>query len=167
MTKLLSIDGDQFEMPSAEEKGFIEGHVCTAVEAKNLYQTWCEGVGNNMRASVKKAKEEGKSADDIRALVSEYASKYTFATPGVGRTIRDPVERECDKIAKEFIRAKLAETGRKMNVTPDGMTDDEWAAKLEANIEKVATHPDTIKLAKRRVAERQKAGQSALEGVDL
>lgn len=167
MTKLLSIDGDQFEMPSAEDKGFIEGHVCTAVEAKNLYQTWCEGVGNNMRASVKKMKEEGKQLADIIQAVAEYAGKYTFATPGVGRTVRDPVEREAYKIAKDRIVQHLAETGRKINVTPNDMTDDEWAAKIEANMDKVASHPDTLKIAKKRVAERQTAGKAALEGVDL
>lgn len=165
--KQLQIDGSSFEMPDAARLGFVEGHPCTAVEAKNLYQTWCEGVGNNTRSVVKKMKEEGKSESEITAFVTDYAANYTFATPGVGRTVKDPVERECNSIARKTVIAKLAETGRTLKSVPEGMSEEDWNAKVQSNIDRVAEHPETIKVAKKRVAERQKAGAAALEVVDL
>jgi len=156
--KLLSIDRDQYEMPDAVSLGLIEGHVCSATEAAGLYQAWCQGLGNNLRPTLKRMKDQGKSPEERAAAVADYAAKYTFASPRSGR---DPVKIEALALAKATIVAKLAETGRKIGVPPDGYSADEWAAKVKANIETVAAHADTIKLARKHVADKQRHSTAA------
>lgn len=158
----VTIDGEAFEIPGAEEKGFVEGHACTAAEARTLAQTYKENVGNNLRKLVKAGKEAGKSAADMLSEVVEYATNYTFAVPsaGGGRTVRDPVEREIHSIVRESLKAQLTAEGkgRKLKDIPD--------EKIDAIIEKNLTNPDIVKEAKRRVAARTKAAGMALEGTE-
>lgn len=169
MPKTLTINGDQYETPDAETLGIVAGMTLDAAAAKHLFQTRCENVRNNLASLVKKMKEDGKPHEEIQAKVSDYATNYTFSMPGQGggTRITDPVEKEQYAIARAYIKEHLAAKGRKTSDVPDGMTEEEWQTKLDDNIEKVATHPDTVKLAKKRVAERQKTAQSALEAVDL
>src|SRR5690606_27863361 len=94
---------------------YEEGHVLTAIEARVLNQTRSENVGNNVRQKIKDMQEEGKSEDEIRAFVAEVDAEYTFAAARDGSArVVDPYEREARKIARELLKAHLAETGRKL-----------------------------------------------------
>lgn len=156
--KTVTIAGLEFTLPSP----YAEGHPLSAVEAKVLNQTWHENVRNNTAKYVKEAVEKGVAQDEIAANVAKYAGEYTFSTPGTGgtRRVMDPVEREARAIARENLKAVLAQQGRKIkDVDPE---------KLEAAIEQVlARNPDIQKLAAKRVKERQKVAEVDIGDLDL
>lgn len=160
--KIKLIDGESFNV----SQPYAEGHVCTAAEGKALNQTRSENIGNNLREIVKaaKAKRDDPAAPDatdfngLAELVAKYDAEYNFSMGGGGSGTRklDPIEREAKKIADETIRAHLAKTGRKIGTTPEGDTDESWAEKIDAQREKLMVSDAVVKLAKKRVAERQK-----------
>lgn len=161
------IDGEKFSITQP----YAEGHVVTAAEAKALNQTRSENIGNNLREAVKAAKAKRDAAENpddtdfigLPSLVAKYDAEYTFAMGGSGVSTRklDPIEREAKKIADETIKAHLAKTGRKISVTPEGETDESWAEKIDAQRDKLMTADNVVKLAKKRVAERQKVTDDA------
>lgn len=139
--KKISISGETFEV----NEPYSEGHTITAIEAKVLNQTRAENIGNNFRADVKKARENGQDLTELRAKLAEYDDQYTFSMGGSIRQPVDPVEREARKIARDAIKAQLASEGRKIkDVDPE---------RLEAAIDQVAVQDDVLKLAKKRVAD--------------
>lgn len=167
------IEGESFTISQPYE----EGHVLTVAEARALNQLRSENIGNNLRKLVKEAKEKGDTAD-LAARVADYDSKYTFAMPGAASVrIIDPVEREARALAKEHIKVQLAKANRKLSDIPADITAQfpedgpaakaAWEEKLEAAIVKAAGHPDIIKAAKARVAQRQKSTDAVLEGLEL
>lgn len=161
------IDGEKFSITQP----YAEGHVITAAEAKALNQTRSENIGNNLREAVKAAKLKRDAATDadptdfngLADMVAKYDAEYTFAMGGSGVSTRklDPIEREAKKIADETIKAHLAKTGRKISVTPEGETDESWSEKIDAQRDKLMTADNVVKLAKKRVAERQKVTDDA------
>lgn len=162
-TRSIMIQGEKFEV----SQPYAAGHVLTEVEAKVLNQTRSENIRNNLAKLVKDAKGEADALNpdqhaELQAKIAEYDAEYTFSTPGTGGTAArrlDPVEREARTIAREAIKAKLAAEGRKLkDVDPE---------KLEAAIEHVASQENTLKIAKKRVAERQKAQSELLDGLEL
>lgn len=158
--KQIVIAGESFDVPDAEALGYTEGHVCTAAEARSLFQTRCENIGNNMRKTVQAAIESGK-LDEARNTVAQYANEYTFAMPGAGGGGRkmDPVEREARNLARASLKDHLAKQGRKLKDVPED--------KLEAAIDKVIEQNDLMAKAKKIVAARQKAGAETLDDIDL
>lgn len=168
MTKTITVDGDKFELPSAEEVGIVAGYILDDISARHLYQARCEHIRNNITGTVKNMKKQGISAGQITAWVTDYARKYQFSVPGGKPTDASrPKELEDEQytIANEQIVRYLADQGRTIDAVPDGMSQDAWNEKLRENIERVARHPDTLKLAKRRLADRRKT--AVLEGVSL
>jgi hypothetical protein len=156
-TKLIA--GESFTI----SQPYLEGHVLTAAEAKTLNQVRSENIGNNMRTQVKEAleaKEAGDSSkyDALAAAVAQYDAEYTFAMGGSGVSTRrlDPVEREARAIATDLIRADLAAKGRKITQVPEGLTKDEWEAKLDTTRETLMAREDVLKAAKKRVADKEK-----------
>lgn len=151
MAKL--INGVAFDI----SQPYVEGHTINAAEAKVLNQTRAENIGNNLRARLKEMVEAGESEDALRALVAERDAEYVFTLSNAGESRRaDPVERAAMKIAKEQLKLHLAETGRKLNVAPEGYTEDEWAEKIDAELERVSQHPDVVAAAKKEVEARTK-----------
>jgi hypothetical protein len=153
------IDGESFQI----SQPYTAGHTLTEIEARVLNQVRSENIGNNLRSAIKDAKDKrdkGDSADfdKLADLVAQYDAEYTFATPGAGGSTRklDPVEREALALAKDYVKADLAKKGRKVSQVPEGLTEDEWKAKLENAYETVAGREEIIKLAKQRVAQKQK-----------
>lgn len=157
-TKTKMIEGESFELTWPYEAG----HVCTEAEAKALNQVRSENIGNNVRAKVKEhlAKGELQAAKD---LVSQKDAEYQFtlASTGGGASRKlDPIEREARAIAREAIKAHLAQTGRKLTTAPEGYTEDEWKARVEEEIDAIAGKEEVLKLAKKRVSEKQKVSES-------
>jgi hypothetical protein len=146
--KTISISGEAFTVSAP----YAAGHVLTEAEAKVLNQTRAENIGNNFRSAVKKALEEGK-LDDVRAQIADYDNRYEFSMT-VTRQPIDPIEAEAIKIAKEVVKARIAE---KTGLTVKKYLEIEGnEAKYDAAVEKVASQDDTLKLAKKRVAEKKK-----------
>lgn len=160
MPRTTTINGKQFQVMSAEEAGIVAGMVLDAAAAKHLFQVRSENVGNNLRKRLKDAEAEGKSDADLQSIVTEYDQKYSFSMPSEGGSTRrmDPLERECRALAVQKIRQQLEAKGRKYSDVKK-----EKPEALEAKIAEVAEMPEIVKLAKRRLAEAQKAGADALE----
>lgn len=159
-TKTVTIHGEKFEFSTP----YVAGHALTEAEAKHLNQTRLENVRNNVAKAVKEAIDSGdpEKLAQARATVAEYDGKYVFTLTGAGapRQVLDPVEKEARRLAIEYVKAKLAEKGRTIKQVPEGMTEDEWKAKLEANYEAVATNDQIIARAKKIVAEKKKAADA-------
>ena len=154
----------QFEISAP----YSEGHTLTAIEAKVLNQVRAENIGNNVRAKVKELIAAGNTAE-AESLVAEKDASYVFteAAAGGGSRTLDPVEREARKLARDTIRAALAEQGKKMNKAPEGTSDEEWKEKIAAAIETVAARDDIIAAAKKAVSQRDKAVSSAAADLGL
>jgi len=146
--KTISISGEAFTVSAP----YAEGHTLTAAEAKVLNQTRAENIGNNFRTAVKKALEEGK-IEEVRAAIADYDARYEFSMTTARQPI-DPIEAEAIKIAKEVVKARIAEkTGLSVKKYLEVEGNE---AKYDAAVEKVAGQDDTLKLAKKRVAEKKK-----------
>lgn len=166
-TKTKTIEGKNFEI----SQPYVEGHVVTAIEARVLNQTRSENIGNNVRKALKEAIEAGKSDSELIDLVAAVDAEYAFTAAGTRAAAKlDPIEREARKIAREQVRNHLAQDGRKLTVAPDGVTQEEWDEKIEAEIDRVAAMEVIIEAAKKEVQARQKRAEKlagALEGSSL
>lgn len=166
-TKTKTIEGRNFEI----SQPYAEGHSITAIEARVLNQTRSENIGNNVRAKLKTAIEEGKSDDELAALVAEVDASYEFTAAGTRAAAKlDPYEREARKMARELLKAHLSESGRKLTVAPEGMSEDEWNEKIEAEIDRIATLDSVLEAAKKEVNARTKRAEKlagALDGTSL
>jgi hypothetical protein len=156
------INGVAFEI----SQPYVEGHALTAAEAKALNQVRSENIGNNVREKVKELIDSGNETE-ARSLVAEKDASYIFTLASVSTATKlDPVEREARAIAKEIVKSKLAETGRKITVVPDGETKESWAEKIEANIDRIATNEGVLKEAKKAVDAKKKRLEN-LSGVEF
>lgn len=165
--KTKTIEGRNFEISQPYE----EGHVLTAIEARVLNQTRSENIGNNVRAKLKEAIEQGADDSALAALVAEVDAAYAFTAAGTRAAAKlDPYEREARKIARELLKNHLAESGRKLTVAPEGVTDEEWAEKVESEVDRIATMDSVLEAAKKEVDAKKKRADklaSALEGSAL
>lgn len=153
MPKMITIAGEQFEV----RQPYAAGQPMDEAIAKSCNQTHAENVRNNTAKAVKKLLDEGKKTEAVK-LVTDYDADYSFSTPGT-RVVRDPVEKEARALAKTAILADQAKKGKKAK--------DIDPAKLEAAIDQVSQNPEIQRLAKTRVAQKQKLGAALLEGVSL
>lgn len=162
-TKTKTINGLNFEI----SQPYAEGHTINEAEARVLNQTRSENIGNNVRAKLKEMAEAGNSPEEMAALVAERDAEYVFTLGNVGEGRRlDPYEKEAEKIARELLRSHLASTGRKLTVAPDGVAEDEWKAKVQAEVDRIATSPDVIATATKRVDSRKKEADKLLAAVE-
>lgn len=169
-TKTFSIKGLDF----AFAQPYAEGHVCTGPEAAGLNQLRKENISNNFRKHIEAflagdENAEYKTEDELRAAFAEYEGNYTFTFRAISEArTRDPIERKALSLAKARIKEHLASQGRKLTDVPEGMTKDEWEDKLASEIERVAALEPIVKLAKKLVAEEQKASSISLDNdIDL
>jgi uncharacterized protein involved in tolerance to divalent cations len=161
-TKQKTINGLVFEI----SQPYAEGHTITDVEARVLNQVRAENIGNNVRAKLKEMSEAGEGEDALKALVAEKDAEYVFTAGNVGEGAKlDPYEKEAQKIARELLREHLASTGRKLTVTPDGLSDDEWKAKIQENVDRIMVMDDVVKAARKRVDDRRKTADKLLESI--
>lgn len=161
-TKPKVINGLSF----AISQPYAAGHVLTDLEAKVLNQTRSENVGNNVRAKIKEMQDAEKSTAEITEYVTAVDANYIFrsVSEGSGRSV-DPYEREATKIARELLKDNLATTGRKLTVTPDGLTDDEWKDKVAAEVDRIASTGAVLQAAKKNVDDKRKQASKLLEAV--
>lgn len=162
-----TINGLQFEI----SEPYSEGHTVSAIEARVLNQTRSENIGNNARAKIKEMQEAGNSEAEIADYVAGIDQNYVFTAAGVSASRRlDPVEREANKLARELLRAHLAQSGRKLTVAPEGLTDEEWDDKVSSEVERIAGLDEVLAAAKKNVAAKSKQSEqlaAALQGANV
>lgn len=160
--KTKTIDGDAYEI----SQPYVEGHVLTAIEARVLNQTRSENVGNNVRTKLKELKEGGADLAALTAHVQEIDAGYEFTAAGARAAARlDPYEREARKQARELLKNHLAETGRKLTVAPEGVSQEDWDEKIEAETDRIAAMPEIVKAAKQEVDAKQKRADKMKEAL--
>lgn len=161
-TKTKTIEGKNFEISQPYEAG----HTITDIEARVLNQTRSENIGNNIRAKLKEAIAAGATDDALAQLVAELDATYVFTAAGTRAAAKlDPYEKEARSMAMKMIKSKLAETGRKFDVAPDGYTPEEWKEYLETKVDEVATNPVVIEGAKKTVDAKRKAADKLQEAL--
>lgn len=125
---------------------YAEGHVVNAAEAKTLNQTRCENISNAMRKRVDELKEGDTISEEnlvkARDLVAEYDAGYVFSLASAGGSSRskDPLQKECESLARAAITAQLKAAGRKVS--------DVDKEALANKIAEVAEMPEIVKRAK-------------------
>lgn len=146
-----SIQGELFWLTTP----YKEGHVCNEREAGVLNQVRLENIGNNWRRSVTEAiklRDEqgdgGAKLNEVAQLIAQADVEYEFGKV-TARSTSDPYEREARAIARDAIKAQLAEDGRKI--------EDVDEDKLEEVIANTAMQEDVMDLAKVRVDSRRKS----------
>lgn len=153
------IDGDTYSISQPYEAG----HTITEIEARVLNQTRAENIGNNVRAKLKEIKEQGetegwgakKLENALVKAVAELDAEYAFTAAATRSAAKlDPVEKEARKQARELVKSHLAETGRKLTVAPEGVTEEEWAEKIEQQVDLIAAMPEVMEAAREAVAAR-------------
>lgn len=153
------IDGDTYTISQPYEAG----HTITEIEARVLNQTRAENIGNNVRSKLKDIKAqaeteswgEKKLSNALTKAVEELDAAYEFTAAATRSAAKlDPVEKEARKQARELLKAHLAETGRKLTIAPDGVSDEEWAEKIETEVDRLAAEPAIMEAAREAVAAR-------------
>lgn len=151
-----SIAGEIFELTAP----YQAGHTINEREANVLNQVRMENIGNNWRASVKEALEARTNGDpskfeQVKMDIAQADAEYEFGKVSI-RQPADPYEREARAIAREAIKAQLAEDGRSIKDV-----DEE---RLEAAIAATAMQDDVQALAHERVDLRKKSKGVSIVG---
>ena len=154
-TKSKVIAGHEFKITQP----YTAGHTLTEIEAKVLNQVRSENIGNNVRKAVVELLEAQDTAG-AEALVAERDAEYEFSTPSAGGRKLDPVEREARKVARDAIRAKLSDDGRKLS----DIDKEKLEEAIDNAIEKNSWIMDE---AKKRVNARKKFAEKAVDGLSL
>jgi hypothetical protein len=160
-----TIAGHQFEIPEAVLAKYAVGYtLSTEGEVNLIRQTITENLRNNFASKVK-AVNGGELTDeqhaDLQRQFGEYAEKYEpgTRTAGAPRVVRDPVEREMLKLAKDAIsRAYMAKYNEKID-------KDLLADKAEELLQ--AKHDEYAKRARAIIKQREQAGADDLASVGL
>lgn len=112
---------------------FVEGHVCSANEAKALQQTFTENVRNNMAKLVAKAKADAgpdglspEATAELHGKITDYAISYQFAARQRAEPV-DPIEREARKLARQAYVDALKGKG----IDPKTIDADALAEKVD------------------------------------
>jgi len=160
MPKTITISGQNFEISTP----YAEGQTLTAIEAKVLNQTRAENIGNNFRKQVTEAVGKG-DLSQVTAAIAEYDGAYTFSAGGIARTPIDPIEAEAFRIAKTVVKGKIQE---KFQLSVKAYCEIAGnQEKYDAAVDKTAHQEDTLKLAKKAVADKKKAMEVASEDLGL
>lgn len=161
-TKAITIQGHTFDATQP----YAAGHAITEAEAKALNQVRAENLRNNFATKIKSAQGDAEALTEeqlatLRAEFAEYdaAYEFTLASVGGGKRETDPVQAEAKRIAKSIVTAKLKEKGKAVK--------DVDADVLANAIAKVAESEGVQKLAKKNVAERNKAAEMDLDAMGL
>lgn len=159
MSKAKIIQGHSFTI----SQPFAAGHVLDDAQARALNQVRSENIGNNVREKVKELLAAGNVAE-AEALVATRDAEYVFTLAEVSASRKlDPVESEARRLAKEIIKNSLAGKGRKVSQVPEGMTKEDWEAKLESEYERISLLDAVVKEARKNVAAKAKKAEALLE----
>lgn len=157
MSKTISILGVDVEISTP----YAAGHVLTEAEAKSLNQTRCENIGNNFRKAIKAAQEGAEGAkplDQVLAELAEYDATYAFTmgSTGTSRSSMTPLEREANRVAKQWLVGKL----KAQNSSMKAYTDEKGEEFVKGKIAEIAATDAIQAVAKKNLANAQKGAES-------
>lgn len=160
----ITIQGHSFEVPA--DPAIIAGTPLDENMAHTLQQTRLENIRNNMASRIKKMLNGSDTLTEeqvaqVQSQVNEYASTYKFGVRGASgpRVVRDPIEREMFRMAKEDLSAAFfAKHGERLK----GDALNENAQKLLE-----LRREDYAKRARRAIADREKVGAEVLEAAGI
>ncbi len=164
MPKTISIYDFELEVPEP----YTEGHHLTAIEAKQLNQSFAENIANNQRSIFKKVRDGGEGApseSDARQQFADYASKYQFteaSAGGGGRTL-SPLEKMTKKIATQVVINLLA---RPSEEYPKGRKRaDIEKEQFDTEVARIAETDRVKKTAAKQLKEMEALASSEMENV--
>jgi hypothetical protein len=143
------------DIPFQLAEPFAEGHACSAGEAGFLNDAFLSAVRSNFGKRLKPRLEglrkvRGEKATfnatevlELRREFEQYAQGYTLGSAVRRTAFSSPLERAAHRIAQDLVRERLRERGLK----PDDLADGQFAA----HVAKVASRPEVLEEAKRRV----------------
>lgn len=149
--KTLTIADITFQAPEP----FAEGHACTQSEASFLNDAFLSAVrsnfGKKLRGRIEalrkvRGKDAMPNATEVIAIREEfttYVQSYSLGTSARRSSFATPIERAAHRIAQDLVRERLRERGLKADDLPEGQ--------FAAHVAKVASRPEVIEEAKRRV----------------
>jgi len=162
MSKTISILGVEVEISTP----YAEGHTITAAEAKALNQTRAENIGNNFRKRIKDSKEGVEGAEPMEKILADlaaYDASYVFtlaaatlAAAGGSRSTMTPLEKESNRVAKQWLVAKLKEAGSSLKK----YTEEHGADYVKAKVAEVAATDAIQAQAKKNLAAAQKTADA-------
>jgi uncharacterized protein YnzC (UPF0291/DUF896 family) len=161
---ILDLDGFEVTLP------YAVGHAINEAEARVLNQTRRENLGNNFRAKVRAHLDSVKAGDkpeftedELRAQFAELDANYVFTVANVAAAAKlTPEEREARKLAREYLKGELEKAGRKIGDAPEGMSDEDWKAVIEEEVDRIAQDEAIVKIAKDTIKQRNKIGSVQL-----
>lgn len=156
-TKTIKVQGVQVNV----NQPYVAGHPITEAEAKSLNQTRAENIANNRRKVVTDLLAvEGATVESVQeaaqAAISEYDAVYEFtlASVGGGSSRLDPLEKECKKLAREWVSAQLKTQGIAQKDYLEANGEDA----IKIKIAEIAEHEQIVKLAKKNLKDREALG---------
>lgn len=157
--KAVAVGTKDVKMEFTVPQPYDEGHTLTAVEAKQLNQTFAENICNNMRAKVQatiEGKEGALSDSALRDAFAEYANNYVFteASIGSGRSTMTPLEKESRKVAQKVVLLLLDRDGKKRK---DVSKED-----FEAEVARLADTDDVQKIAAKNLKDAERLASAVL-----
>ena len=157
-TKTINISGNAVTVSAP----YTAGYTINEAEARALNQTRAENIGNNFRKAIKEATTD-EALQKVLAELTAYDQKYNFSMT-VARTPADPIEAEAERVAKEYVLAKVKTEKGFKSLKAYFAADPENEARYNAAVETVSLLDDVLKLAKQRVANKAKTSgiQSSL-----
>lgn len=158
---ILEIEGFSAGQP------YAEGHTINAAEAKVLNQVRKENLANNFRSAVQDFKDgkpdAAKSEQELLAAFATLDAEYAFTLTNAGGSRKlEPWEREARSLVRPELKAAIAadpEFEAQFKAMSEQDQKDWFDAKLDEIIE---ANADVQKLAKKTVADRQKAAGKTL-----
>lgn len=157
----IQIQGITFEVSAP----YAEGHICTAIEAGNLNQSYTEALRNNFSKTVKAAFNgqpavSPEVAAELQAKFAAYVESYSFKGKRISKAPLDPVEYEAAKLARAAITEALKKKGANVK--------DLAAGKMEGFITQLLdSKPEYRAEAQRRIDAQRSVGADALAGLGL
>lgn len=128
------------------EAPYVEGHVLSAIEAGALNTHRALLIGHALRDEIKELRGAGTSEEALINRVAEFDADFTFSEKATRQPV-NPIEEEAYELARTMIKRKLRSEGRNIKSVDKKL--------FEAAVEKVATMPAVIELAKKNIAERE------------
>ena len=162
MSKTISILGVEVEISTP----YAEGHTISEAEAKALNQTRAENIGNNFRKRIKDSKEGVEGAEPMEKILADLAAYdasyvFTLAAAGGSRSTMTPLEKESNRVAKQWLVAKLKEAGSSLKKYAEEHGEDY----VKAKVAEVAATDAIQAQAKKNLAAAQKTADAVEIGL--
>ena len=142
---------------------YLCGEPLDEIAAKVLNRVRAKNLTNVLRSKVEKMLEDQLSPLEIEQYVRSTDENYELSISSV----LDPIEREAYAIATNFVKEHLANSGRKLDVAPQGFSLEEWQQACAESIDDAAQQAPVLELAKKNVEARKRVANTMKEKLEL